>query len=97
MKLSEDVMVMTMEHIIYGAVNLMRTEVIRELAEHMNDDLYLIPGSIHEIVVIRAGCTQRNDIIKSLRKDSYELAQKDEFLSDSLYFYDRSNGNISIV
>lgn len=97
MKLSDDVMVVTMEQVIYGAINMMRKSVLRELAEHMNDDLYIIAGSMHEIVVIRSGCEQLDDIITSLRKDTDEISCNEEFLSDSVYLYSSKRDTVEIV
>ena len=97
MKLSDDVMVVTMEQVIYGAVNIMRNEILKNLAEHMNDDLHIIAASMHELVVIRSGCEQLSEIIASLKKDKEYISIDEEFLSDSIYFYSRKTEAVSVI
>ena len=89
--------IMTMESVIYGAVNLMRTDEIRKIADEMEDDLFLLPGSIHEIMVLAAGDNDVAKLAAIVKKGNSTSTGADEFLSDSIYYYDRKKDAVSLA
>ena len=78
----------------YGAAVLLYKDLLSALSAKLKSDLYIIPCSIHEIIVIRVTKDCQLDIekLKELisHVNSNELKESD-VLSDSLYFFSREN------
>lgn len=74
----------------YGASAALYPEVLAGIADKLNDDLYLIPSSVHEMIVLRAEDVRDpcglHDVIHEVNRT--EVLPCD-VLSDSLYYYQR--------
>lgn len=85
----------------YGAICLYTKDGIRELAEEIQSDLYLLPSSIHEVIAIPKAVADENnmeeqdmkDMVMSINADVLDVA---DFLSDRIYYYSRENDEVSI-
>lgn len=84
----------------HGAGVLIYRDALRAMAAKLKADLYIIPCSVHEIIICK--CIEGCDFsINELKKMIYnvnrtELSEKD-YLSDNLYFYNRKTGELAIV
>ena len=82
----------------YGASVMLYRDMLRAVAEKFNSDLYVIPCSVHEILLFRPikGCQVDTNSLKSLisQVNRCEIP-KSEVLSDSLYYYSRINNELS--
>lgn len=78
------------EYGINGATVMIYPDVIHRFAEEQNRNLYIIPSSIHEILVIpeyeKKSLSSLSKIVKQTN-DSHVSA--DEVLSNQAYYYDR--------
>ncbi len=85
---------------VNGAGVLIYKDALKTFAEKMKANLYIIPCSIHEIIIAKAidGHDYSVDGLKEIihHVNTHELPEKD-FLSDNLYFYNRSSGELGIV
>lgn len=81
----------------YGASVMLYSEKIGELAEKLNSDLYILPSSVHELILIPAEENQ-TDFLKNLVQsvNSTEL-HRENILSDRVYRYCRADGRIIIA
>lgn len=77
----------------FGATAMiLAKESLRAMADAMQDDLYILPSSIHEVLVIKANDPMAEskkdleDIIKSINRNE---VSRDEQLSDSVFRYNR--------
>ena len=70
---------------------------LRDFANYMGHDLYILPSSIHEVILIPAYDHDSYDELTSMVKEvnSTQLS-KEEILSDHVYFYSRETGQISM-
>ena len=79
-----------------GAACILYTTVLEDIADILEDDFYLIPCSIHEIIILPASYSPEivslNEMIQEI--NSTQLSA-DEILSDHCYFYDRKKQLIS--
>lgn len=82
-----------------GAGAAFYPDVLKELAEDMESDLFIIPSSVHEILVVPD--PDHNVDPENLKAIIHEVnvttVSDEEILSDNLYIYDREDDRISVV
>lgn len=80
-----------------GAINIANTTALAELADKLNDDLWILPSSIHEIIAVP---TYLGDpmILKEMVSDvnSTEVKAEDK-LSDSVYRFYKDKKVVTIA
>ena len=82
-----------------ASVILYRNNPVRDIAEKCGCNLYILPSSRHECILVlepdgEFDAEPLRDMVKQVNET--ELSPED-FLSDSVYYYDRETGEISIV
>ena len=81
-----------------GASALLYAEQWKELAERKKTDLYLLPSSIHEILVMPVdGGMPVEALLPMVRIINRNDVLPVERLSDNVYRYDRSTGKIRVI
>lgn len=95
--LSEQLNVLTNESYLYGAAGLLRSGVLQRLSENMDGDLYLVPSSIHEIMVIPAEASDFRQLLKILDEGNRLYTTETEFLSDKVYWYEKNTGKLTVM
>lgn len=92
-----EILVVSNEQGLNGAVAILDDEVLHTLAEHFGDNLHILPSSIHEVLVVKAeeGCE------KELAEMVADINQKEvpfgDRLSDNVYFYDRLKRELTMA
>lgn len=84
----------------YGAANIYLTKKIREIAETMNDDLYILPSSIHEILVMPCNGIENVDELKKMVMEvnsNSDIIQPMEILGYNVYQYSLKYDRIAII
>lgn len=78
----------------YGASVMIYSSAFMKLAEQFDSDLYIIPSSVHELIVVPVG-SMEPEMIKSMVVDvNREVVSPEEVLSDNVYYYNKSTGEI---
>jgi len=83
--------IMTNKYQINGASVLLYHGLLDGLAEKLGTDLYVIPSSIHEFLilpVLPGTCIQ--DLNAMIHEVNSTQVEEEEILSDHAYFYSRS-------
>lgn len=85
--------VLTNAQNIYGATTVIYKDTIRDFSQKLQCDLYLLPSSVHEFILIPA----KHSFEKKELEDMVQLVNqtqlpKEEFLSDFVYYYCREEG-----
>lgn len=76
---------------INGATALIYPDVIQNFAEKQDKNLYVIPSSIHEILVVPAEEEHSLSELSQMVKETNEKhVSSDEILANQAYFYDRN-------
>ena len=74
----------------HGAGIMLCEDVLSEAADMLKSDLYILPSSIHEIIVLpvdfRDDVTGLKDMVNTVNQTQ---VLPEEFLSDSVYFFDK--------
>lgn len=86
------------KYVTHGASVMLCEDVLSEAADMLKSDLYILPSSINEIIVIPVDF--RNDVAEL--KDMVNAVNQtqvlpEEFLSDSVYFFDRKLKKLSLA
>lgn len=71
--------------------------LIREFADRTGSSLFIIPSSVHELLLLPVEDMKETEEIRSMIREINDTqVQPDEILSYSLYCYDREEGRIYI-
>ena len=80
-----------------GAVCLLYQNLLADIAEKHDSDLYIIPSSIHEILLIPSSTsTSHAKLSAMVREVNATQVLKEEVLSDHVYYYSRATGKLSM-
>lgn len=81
---------------INGAAAILYDDVLHELANNLESDLYLLPSSIHEIIAIPAegNPDELSDMVSDINRTQIHMQDR---LSDRVYFYNRKDRKVSIA
>lgn len=89
--------VLTNKQKIFGAVAIVYNEVLENFANIINNDLYIIPSSIHEVIIIPYTKSEDvsiyNQIIEEVNMNN---VREEERLSGHLYLYERATRQVII-
>lgn len=80
-----------------GAAIIANTDVFDELSQKIGDDLYIIPSSVHEVLVMPAGqndALKLADMVLDINRTETLLADR---LSNQIYKYDKENKEITMA
>ena len=86
--------ILTNQKEVDGAVYFMSLEVVGASAEALEDDLYILPCSVNEVLLVRASELEDGvDELKEMVRDVNEtVVSEKDILSYSVYHYDKENG-----
>jgi len=91
----EQLYVLTNRKKIYGAATILYPGTLGFVAEQLKSDFYILPSSIHEVLILRKERFQELQqegkfLHKIIRDINYVELAAEEVLSDYPYFYDRA-------
>lgn len=86
--------ILTNKEEVNGAVYFMITEVIGKIADALEDELYIFPGSVNEVYIARASELKKSvDELKEIVRDVNDTSVNEkDILSYSVYHYDKEHG-----
>ncbi|MSS63094.1 DUF5688 family protein [Velocimicrobium porci] len=80
-----------------GAGTLIYEDVIRDFAETYQSDFYILPSSIHEVLLIPNDVKLEKEVLKAMVSDiNGTQVPKEEVLSNQVYLYSRETNAFSI-
>lgn len=91
-------LILSNENRVYGASCLLYPGVLSTLADSRGQNLYIIPSSIHEVIVLPDSGKENADRLRRMIAEvNTTQVEPEEILSDNLYYYDRLLKQIKIV
>lgn len=82
--------VLTNTEKLHGAACILYQQLLENFAKKVNDNLYILPSSIHEIIMIPASFAGKaSDLREMVEEINATQVEEEEVLSDSIYFFDR--------
>lgn len=96
--MQEELFIVTNTTNVNGAVSILFSNVLEKCAEIANDDIYLLPSSIHEMLFVRVHAGYGEDFLKNMVREANRTAVDEvDFLSDSVYLYERETGAVTTI
>lgn len=90
--------VMTNETKINGAAAMIFTDKLQEFAENHDANVYILPSSIHEILlIIDNGDMDVQNLTDMVHDVNSTQVAPDEVLSDNVYFYDKDQKQLMLA
>ena len=82
---------------LFGASAILYSDYLEEWAEELECDLYVIPSSVHELLVMPAAhAYSGEEITEMIREINRTQVAREEILSDHVYIYRRNEGRITM-
>lgn len=82
----------------YGAGTILYPEALAEAAERLGQNLFILPCSVHEVILIpdtgRETAWQLQQMVREVNATQLEA---EDILSDSVYYFDRTIGEVTLV
>ena len=83
--------VLTNSQLTNGAASLLDNEALCDFSNEINSDFYIIPSSIHELILVPVKNDLEDSTLKSMVKEiNAKEVSPQEVLSDNIYFFSRS-------
>jgi hypothetical protein len=83
---------------INGATSVLYPHTLRLFAERNGGSFYLIPSSVHEMILIpKADDISAMALKQMLLEANYSVVSRDDFLSNHIYYYDDQTRKVQIV
>ena len=79
--------ILTNQYGINGAAVLLYPDFLEQISVRFQDDLYILPSSIHELLVLPAGTFDVDDLTKMVEEVNCNVVDAEDVLSDTVYFY----------
>ena len=73
-----------------------KVEVLDDVSK-VDSDLYILPASIHEVIVVSTDIGDPEDLKEMVEFVNSEEVAPEEQLSDNIYRYDHKNKTVSLV
>lgn len=81
-----------------GARAILRKDIFDGVSERFDGNLFIIPSSIHElIIVVDNGYMKADELSELVKSVNGSEVDEQEVLSDNVYYYDRESKEISIA
>lgn len=93
-----DIMYLTNESRIRGSALMLNPSNLEIAAEKIGGDFYIIPSSVHELILISTSTHMSiKDLLEMVNDVNSKNVAKEDFLSNNMYFYSSSSRILSLV
>ncbi len=82
---------------VSGAVNMIFEKNLFELSKGLNDDLYILPSSIHEVIAVPSSLGDPVELAEMVQQVNMDVVDVSERLSNQVYHYDRDLRKLSMA
>lgn len=90
-----DMFVLTNKCKINGAASVIYDDVLKKIADRMGNDLYVLPSSIHEVIILpKIDFYDRESLCNMVREVNCEGVAKEEVLADNVYTFLRKENRL---
>lgn len=94
---SDDFYILTNKYRTFGAAVMLYEDVLADIADEFDNNLYVLPSSIHEVFVIPDYVKGAEDLREIVEEANATVVKKNEVLSNKIYFYEKQTGRLTIV
>ncbi len=80
----------------FGAAVIVNPDVMRDCARRLGEDYYVLPSSIHEVILLpKSLASSREDLDELVQEVNETCVSREEYLSDHAYLYCVETGKLS--
>lgn len=92
-----DMYVLTNESKLNGAACILYENVLYDFAQKLGADLYILPSSVHEVILLpKISMFEKDELVNMVKEVNTEGVAADEVLSDHVYEYNRTERLITM-
>ena len=92
-----DMYVLTNESKLNGAACILYENVLYDFAQKLGADLYILPSSVHEVILLpKLSMFEKDELVTMVKEVNTEGVAADEVLSDHVYEYNRTERLITM-
>ena len=89
--------VLTNESKLNGAACILYENVLYDFAQKLGADLYILPSSVHEVILLpKLSMFEKDELVNMVKEVNTEGVAADEVLSDHVYEYNRTERLITM-
>lgn len=89
--------VLTNREKYFGAACMLYPDLLKQISDKLNDNLYILPSSIHECIIMPASGEYSQKSLSEMVTEINEVqVDETEVLSDNVYYFDRITGTIAM-
>lgn len=93
-----ELLILTNEQGMNGATCILYQDILEQIAALIGGNFYLLPSSVHEMMICPDTKDVTRDLLLSLVKDAnHMVVTMGEVLSDNIYYYDTDTGLLSFL
>lgn len=89
--------VITTNSLYCGAIHLTNTKKLKELADKLNDDLYILPSSLHELIAVPVSLGKVEQLRQMVSEVNQTEVSETELLSYSVYRFNRDTEKVTLA
>lgn len=90
--------ILSNENRVFGASCILYPGLLEEVAGEQDSNLYLIPSSIHEVILLPDDGEEDPNYLRGMISEVNESqVEPEEVLSNQLYYFDRHSNKVSVV
>lgn len=90
--------VLTNEKKMYGAATMLYPDMLREAYNRMGGDFYILPSSVHELVLVPKDMTvDAKGLLEMVTQINRSEVCEEEVLADSVYYYNGESGCVEWI
>lgn len=92
-----DMYMLTNESKLNGAACILYENVLYDFAQKLGADLYILPSSVHEVILLpKLSMFEKDELVNMVKEVNTEGVAADEVLSDHVYEYNRTERLITM-
>lgn len=80
-----------------GAIGMLRTDLLEKFADWSGCNLYILPSSIHEVLLLADNEIPVDELRRMVRSVNRGVVDEMDRLSDEVYHYQRGSGKVEIA
>ncbi len=89
--------ILTNRQKLHGSACIVYENLLSSIADRLNSDLYVLPSSIHEVILIpSASANSYAELSSMVREVNATQVSREEVLSDHVYYYSRTSKKLSM-
>lgn len=93
----ETLWVITNDRGINGACSMLYEDKLHTLAQQLEDDLYIMPSSVHEVIAVSASMGEPDKLAQMVAEVNMDQVALQERLSNQVYHYDKDLRKLSLA